>query len=714
MRSPAELNRLSALLDQALDLDGPAREAWLAGLGGDDATLSTALRELLARHAGLETADLLDSGPAFTLPAQTGAGDEFHADDRVGPFRLIELLGRGGMGEVWRAKRDDGQLKRQVALKLPMLTARRSVLAQRFARERDILGALAHPHIARLYDAGSAEDGQPWLALELVGGQPIDRWCDVQDLDAPARVKLLQQVLQAVQHAHANLVIHRDLKPGNVLVTPQGQAMLLDFGIAKLLAEDESEGEETELTRIGGRAMSLQHAAPEQISGAPISIATDVWALGVLLYGLLAGRLPFVQGARSVLEQQILHEDPPRPSVHGGALHALGHGRAGELDTIVLKALKKAPADRYATVIALADDLQRWLDHEPVLAQPDSRWYRTSRFVARNKVAVATTAVVTAVIIAASAVAIHQALVAQQQTRIVQTEARTALTVQQFLEGLFKANSGDQADPIRARQRTAKELLDEGAVRIDQGLADAPEARARVLDTLAAMYDDLGQLALAVTLRERRLALIEGLAGAASPRHILALAELAEAWAKAGRLDHAETVLDRAEKGLRARGPGHADARARVDFVQAYVMGQKEQPQALAFAQRAVDALRSKGAVGDLMTACSGRAWPCDPQVATTKRARPCWKPSLCRPVRPASVRRGSATSMSAWAWWSHGARTMSLPRPPTGVPSSWQTPTSARTALRLHTSAWRWGSIWPIPAHRAKVSSGSVRLAGP
>jgi serine/threonine protein kinase len=541
------LARLSTLLDQALDLDGPAREAWLSRLDGEDAALSTQLRAMLARHATKETADLLDSGPAFTLPASPGTGAEFQAGDRIGPFRLIEPLGRGGMGEVWRAERDDGQLKRQVALKLPMLAARRSVLAQRFARERDILGALAHPHIARLYDAGITDDGQPWLALEVIDGQPIDEWCNARQLDARARIALMLQVMQAVQHAHANLVIHRDLKPGNVLVTPQGQAMLLDFGIAKLLAEDEVEGEETELTRVGGRAMSLQHAAPEQISGAPISIATDVWALGVLLYGLLAGRVPFVQGTRSVLEQQILHDDPPRPGVHGGALRTLSRNRAGELDTIVLKALKKLPAERYATVNALADDLKRWLDHEPVLAQPDSRWYRTSRFVARNRAAVATAATVSLVIIAASAISIRQAQVAQQQTRIAQTEARTAQAVQEFLEGIFKANSGDQADPIKARQRTAKELLDEGAARIEKGLADAPEAKLRVLKTLADMYEDMGLLDESARLHLQRAEVATASLGPTSSALLLALSARANVQVGAQRLDDAKATLQQAQ-----------------------------------------------------------------------------------------------------------------------------------------------------------------------
>ncbi len=298
-----DLSRLSTLLDEVIDLDAAEREVWLAGLQGDDARLLPTLRRMLSKQALKETADLLERGPAFTAPQAEAAAPEFKPGERVGPYRLERELGHGGMGEVWLAEREDGQLKRRVALKLPMLGARRSVLVQRFARERDILGSLAHPNIARLYDAGLAEDGQPYLALAYIEGQPITAYCDERKLDVRAGVELLQQVLRAVQYAHANLVIHRDLKPSNVLVTAQGQVMLLDFGIAKLLQEEEQEAPETELTRLGGRAMTLDYAAPEQISGAPISIATDIWALGVLLYELVAGERPFRRPTRGAQEQ---------------------------------------------------------------------------------------------------------------------------------------------------------------------------------------------------------------------------------------------------------------------------------------------------------------------------------------------------------------------------------------------------------------------------
>ena len=457
----ADIARLSSLLDDALEVAPSDREAWLAAsLGGDLKRLGPTLRKLLAKEASQETGGLIDRLPVFTVAAEAAAAPVFRTGDAVGPYRLQRELGRGGMGEVWLAQRSDGHLKRAVALKLPMLSARRSVLVQRFARERDILGSLAHPHIARLYDAGLADDGQPYLALEYVEGKPITAYCDEAKLDARARVALLRQVMDAVQYAHANLVIHRDLKPSNVLVTAEGQAMLLDFGIAKLLQEEHSEVGATELTHLGGRALTPHYAAPEQLTGAPISIATDVYALGLLLYEALAGQRPFIADTRAALEHAALNEVPPKPSQHKpGVLARLPHGPRADLDTIVLKALKKVPAERYATVNAMADDLQRWQRGEPVLAQPDRLSYRLAKFVSRHRapVALGTTAVLA--LIVASALALWQAAVATQEAERARQEATRALAVQGFLTELFAANSADQSDPQAAQRKTAREPI---------------------------------------------------------------------------------------------------------------------------------------------------------------------------------------------------------------------------------------------------------------
>ena len=531
--NPEDLSRLSTLLDKVLDLNESEREAWFATLSGDAAGLAPTLRKLLDRQALQETRDLLDCPPRFTLPSD-GHGAGFQPGDAVGAYRLLREIGQGGMGEVWLAERSDGQWKRTVALKLPMLGMRRSLLVQRFSRERDILGALSHPHIARLYDAGLAQDGQPYLALEYVDGQPITAYCETKLLDLRQRVQLGLQVMTAVQYAHANLVIHRDLKPSNVLVTAHGHAMLLDFGIAKLLLEDQDHLKETELTRLGGRALTLEYAAPEQVTGAPISIATDIWALGVLLYEMLSGKRPFT-GTRREVEQAILSEEPARPR----ALPV-------DLAHIVLKTLKKRPAERFATVDALADDLRRWLNGEAVRAQPDSTWYRTRKFVGRNQAAVATGFGVLVTVIAAGAVSFWQAQVAREQTRIAWTEAKTAEAVQSFLEGIFRANSGDQTDPIKARQRTAKALLDEGAARIEKTLDDAPAAKLRVLHTLAKMYEDMDENNSSAALYRQSYALAERAFGESSIEAAHSSSDLGRALAEAEDLAGARQALDRA------------------------------------------------------------------------------------------------------------------------------------------------------------------------
>ncbi len=551
--NPASIARLSTLFDEVVDLPASALEMRLAALAGEDAALVPALRRMLAGRAAPETADLLKRGPAFTAPADATAA-AFEAGDAVGPWRLLHRLGEGGMGEVWLAERQDGQLRRPVALKLPMLGLRRGVLVQRFARERDILGALVHPHIARLYDAGVAEDGQPWLALEYVEGVPITEHVRARGPETRAVVRLALQVLEAVQHAHANLVVHRDLKPGNVLVTADGRAMLLDFGIAKLLQDERAEAGATELTRVGGHAMTPAYAAPEQLSGAPVSIATDVWALGVLLYELLAGERPFA-GERQALERAILEADPKPP-----------RGVPAELGTIVLKALKKAPVERYATVAAFGDDLQRWLDGRPVRAQPDSRWYRTRKFVARNRLPVAAASLAAAALLASSLVAWRQAEEARRQAEsaerqatLARQEARRAQAVQGFLTDLFNASSSGQSDPQQAQRATARELLDRGTERVDEALADAPLSRIEVMRTLAGIYQELGLGTQATTLALRAVEVARKTYGARDAQLAGALldavAQLQEGPEREripGLLDEAIGVLDAAGEGASA------------------------------------------------------------------------------------------------------------------------------------------------------------------
>ena len=317
----ADWPRISRLLDEAMARAAAERAAFIDALPPPDDRLRDALRELIALQAEVETDGFMDALPVFpgmlpgrpTAGAGAGAAASLAAGIEVGPYRLLRPLGEGGMGAVWLAERADGSLKRKVALKLPRLAWAQD-LAVRMARERDILSALEHPNIARLYDAGVDAVGRPWLAIEYVEGRDLAAFCDTARLDLRARVRLFLQVLAAVQYAHGNLVIHRDLKPANILVTPLGEARLLDFGIARL--EEGAPEAGPDLTRTGASAMTPRYASPEQVLGKRLTVASDLYSLGVVLHELLTGEMPYVlrRESRAELEQAILDADLRVPS----------------------------------------------------------------------------------------------------------------------------------------------------------------------------------------------------------------------------------------------------------------------------------------------------------------------------------------------------------------------------------------------------------------
>ncbi len=409
---------LSPLLDELMDLDEAPREQRLAQIAQQDAALATALRELLA-HMDLVDEDEFLQAPALAVPPQPAS----LADRAVGAYTLQRELGRGGMGSVWLARRTDGRYEGEVAIKFLHASLLDRGDNARFAHEGRVLARLAHPHIARLLDAGHLEDAggsTPYLVLEYVDGLPMDRWCEEQGLDLPARLRLMLDVLDAVAHAHQRLILHRDLKPSNILVTAAGEVKLLDFGIAKLLDAPDRPAAAGELTQRAGAAFTPQYAAPEQVQGGEVTTATDVYALGVLLYKLLAGRHPTadpkttpVQQMRSLLEEA----EAPRLSEAVARTGDRRRARAlrGDLDTLVAKALKKAPADRYASAAELADDLRRHLAHQPIVARPDGWRYRAAKYVRRHRVAVAAGSVAALALVTGTAVAVHEARVAQQQ-----------------------------------------------------------------------------------------------------------------------------------------------------------------------------------------------------------------------------------------------------------------------------------------------------------
>src|SRR6267154_1862215 len=396
--SPDQWQALSPHLDQALEMTVDERSTWLSSLKIENPTLAYQLEILLREHRVLSEKGFLEAS-ALELPGGPGL-----AGQTLGVYTLVSQIGHGGMGTVWLAERNDGRFERRVAVKVLNIALMGQGGEERFKREGRILGRLTHPHIAELIDAGVSLTGQPFLVLEYVEGDHIDLYCDQNELDVRARVLLLIDALRAVEQAHANLIVHRDLKPSNILVRRDGQAKLLDFGIAKLL-EFDGQTEESPLTLEGGRAMTPEYAAPEQLKGEPVTAATDVYASGVLLYVVLTGHHPTGAGPRTPagLVKAILDTEPSRPSDVVASIKANGENAVtnakrrattpdklarllrGDLDTIVGKALKKNPQERYPSIKTFADDLQRYLRHEPISARPDTIAYRGGKFVHRHR-----------------------------------------------------------------------------------------------------------------------------------------------------------------------------------------------------------------------------------------------------------------------------------------------------------------------------------------
>ena len=517
----ATLGRLQSLFDAALDLPAAARAPYLDTACGGDTELRAAVERLLRADARSPGGTFL--GDAVGRAARDLAGARPPAA-ALGPYRLLRELGHGGMGTVWLAERADDAYRAQVAIKLVWGGFANPELERRFRAERQILADLRHEHIAHLLDGGDAPDGTPYLVMEYVAGEPITDHAARRALTLRQRLRLFRLVCEAVQHAHRSLIVHRDIKPSNILVTDEGVPKLVDFGIAKPLAP-EAGRETTALVRL----MTPTYASPEQLRGERITVATDVYSLGVLLFELLTGTPPFAAPGvpAAELERRILTEEPPAPSAalrRAGAAAVPGVAArelAGDLDTIVAKALRKEPERRYGSVRELSEDIERHLTGLPVHARPDTASYRLRKFMERHRRGVAMTAAVG--LLFAGGGAFHTVQLSRERD-VANAERASAEQVTAFLADIFRS-----ADPTRALGDTitARQLLVSARQRLDSALTGQPRVRAQLLGILGGVYDQLGQYPLADTLIARGLRLTQQTEGTASPRaaHLLELQE---------------------------------------------------------------------------------------------------------------------------------------------------------------------------------------------
>ena len=547
---------LSALYEEADTLPASALATWLADLEAQGNPLLPQLKRMLEARAHLETDDFLGTLPKLSAEADEQASG-WTEGSRVGPYRLVRPLGEGGMAEVWLAERADGVFKRQVAIKLPYPRPGRESFALRFDRERDILATLRHPHIAGLYDAGVTKEGQAWLALEYVEGQPISTYCDERRLPVRERVQLFRQVLLAVQHAHANLVIHRDLKPANILVTPQGEVRLLDFGIAKLLEAQGDAIAETELTRQAGRSMTPRYASPEQLTGLPLTTACDVYSLGVVFYELMCGERPYELKVESAaqLEHAILETEPramsrralglPNVEARATSVKALRRALSPELDAIALRCLAKQSSARYASVDAVLADLDRWLAGEAVLARAPSTWYRWTKFAARHRwgVGLGVSAVLALAVTAAIAVVLGME---------AREESARAGAARDFMLSLFSRANQEKA---RGADITAREILQTGRTDLLKRLGAQPRLQAELLMGIGTIQRDMGEYVDADGTFAEAVRIFANLG---MPREeALARAAHANVALRMGHLQRARDLLTEAGKVSGIRGADH-------------------------------------------------------------------------------------------------------------------------------------------------------------
>ncbi|MCC6244400.1 MAG: serine/threonine protein kinase [Gemmatimonadaceae bacterium] len=573
--------RVSQAFDELVDESRAVRAEALRVLGERDARVGAEVASLLAAH---DAADgrLIEPITARLTPSMRDAlalPEPLPTLTRVGAYRVQRKVGEGGMGAVYEGTRADDMYEQRVAIKTIARGAESSAITTRFRRERQILAQLQHPNIAALLDGGVTDAGTPYFVMEYVDGSPIDVWCARQRCSVAQRLDLMRQVCGAVQHAHRNLVVHRDLKPANVLVTTEGVVKLLDFGIARFvdMTPVGEDGAATTLTRDSAAPMTVAYASPEQLRGEPISTASDVYSLGVILYELLAGAPPIARQGRTAaqLTEALLTTQPPPPSARctpqavadtqSGDRSRLVRALAGDVDAIVLKAMHREPSRRYASVDALSDDLLRHLRGKPVLAKPDTWRYRTRKFVQRHRTAVGLSATLTVVALAAAAMVARASLIAQR-------ESERATRIANFLQGVLGAANAATLDgemPRIGPGATLSTLLDSAARRVPVQFPDEPTIRARLYLTIGTSLTAESRLRDAALLLDSSMVLARLVDGEES--EILSRAMLAAATVALHRnqVSTADSIIAHALANVRRarREGGDVYTRALADRV---------------------------------------------------------------------------------------------------------------------------------------------------
>ena len=510
------------------------RAGYLDRACGEDLELRREVESLLLHEAGaVSILKSAVSAAAGKLPSKPGS----YIGTTIGPYHVIRELGSGGMGAVYLAMRSDQHYLQTVAIKLMKYGAQSDEITRRFRNERQILATLNHPNIAAILDGGCTADGLPYIVMEFIEGRRISEFAKDRQLSVRERISLFRSVCFAVHHAHQKLVIHRDIKPSNILVTPEGIPKLLDFGVAKLLIPELAPGDLT-LTAAPNRMMTPDYASPEQILGEPLTTSSDIYSLGVVLFELLTESRPYstVGLSQHEIERVVSQQTTTRPSEVPGLPRRVEKELRGDLENIVLMAMRKEPARRYKSALQLAEDLSRYLEGQPVIAHPDSRAYRLSKLLGRHKtIAVALVSLFFALLAGA--------ITTSWQARVANRERAAAEREAEFLQGMFQAATPDEA---AGRTITARDLLDRGAHRLDIDLASAPDVRAAMLENIGAAYRSLGLYDEALLFTERAWELKKKLYGARNLKSSGALENMAELYRDKGRFEQAEPLLRQA------------------------------------------------------------------------------------------------------------------------------------------------------------------------